>query len=463
MQRGVKAVPHHGYHQVDASPWPALTALCIQWLTVSAVMFFHQYNGAGTILLFAFFRLRYTASLWWRDVTREGILAYHTAKVVNGLQLGMILFIVSEAVFFVGLQWRFMHRRLMPTIQVGMTWPPVGVVPLHWTGLPKTNTQIQLASYFTANAAKHALDNYKKNLCGFYLLVTIGLGVLFMYCQYVEYTSASFTFSDTVYGSAFYLTTGFHGFHVLIGAIYQAVCYVVLPSTTPTKAVAFNQAVTYWHFVDIVWRQQQVLLYVWGSALPAHEIDACADGLCALSVVLSDRKAHLFLTASINFLIFHYIIFIIPMFSFFKVYRDRPVAWGMYQQDPATSVMEGIRDLNRDIHFFLIVILIQVLWLIFRIVYRFHHKSMPVPERFNHHTSLELVWAILPSVIVTAIALPSLSQIFTYDDLVAKPMLTVKVVGRQWYWQYALRESVDFSLRKQREILLQADSNSIYL
>jgi cytochrome c oxidase subunit 3 len=87
-----------------------------------------------------------------------------------------------------------------------------------------------------------------------------------MYCQYVEYTSASFTFSDTVYGSAFYLTTGFHGFHVFIGRVYLAVCYAVLPSTTPTKALAFNLAVLYWHFVDVVWAALLVLLYVWGSA-----------------------------------------------------------------------------------------------------------------------------------------------------------------------------------------------------
>ena len=294
MQTRVNRGPHHGYHLVDPSPWPALTALCMLWLTVSAVRFFHQYAGAGTILLLALSCQTYTASLWWRDVTREGSLNCHTAKVKNGLHLGMVLFIVSEAAFFVGLQWAFMHAALMPTIQVGMSWPPVGIVPLHWTGLPKTNTQIQLASYFTANAAKHALDNNKKNICGVYLLVTIGLGALFMYCQYVEYTSAAFTFSDTVYGSAFYLTTGFHGFHVAIGRIYLAVCYAVQPSTTPTKAVAFNQAVQYWHFVDVVWRAQQVLLYVWGSALPAHEIEACSDGLCALSVVLSDRKAHLF-------------------------------------------------------------------------------------------------------------------------------------------------------------------------
>jgi len=97
------------------------------------------------------------------------------------------------------------------------------------------------------------------------------------------------------------------------------------------------------------------------------------------------------------------------------------------------------------------VILFLVLWLTFRIVRRFHHRRQPVPERFNHHTSLELVWAILPSVIVTLIALPSLTLIFTYDDLVRKPLLTVKVIGRQWYWQYRMKESVDFYLRKETE------------
>ena len=147
-------------------------------------------------------------------------------------------------------------------------------------------------------------------------------------------------------------------------------------------------------------------------------------------------------------------------FNLFKVYGDAPVAWQMYFQDPATSVMEGISDLNADIHFFLVVIQVLVLWLIFRIVYRFHHSSMPVPERFNHHTSLELVWAILPSVIVTLIALPSQSLIFTYDDQVRKPMQTVKVIGRQRYWQYALKESVDFSLRNQTEKQLLSDSSN---
>lgn len=145
------------------------------------------------------------------------------------------------------------------------------------------------------------------------------------------------------------------------------------------------------------------------------------------------------------------------VWNLFKVNADAPVAWQMWFQEPATSVREGITDLNADIQFFLIVILLLVLWLIFRIVYRFHHTSMPVPERFNHHTSLEQVWAILPSVIVTLIALPSLSLIFTYDDQVRKPMLTVKVIGRQWYWSYSLADQVDFSQRKQTEKQLFSD------
>lgn len=150
-------------------------------------------------------------------------------------------------------------------------------------------------------------------------------------------------------------------------------------------------------------------------------------------------------------------------FNLFYVIADAPVAWQVWFQDPATSVMEGITDLNRDIHFFLVVIQLLVLWLIFRIVYRFHHSHQPVAERFNHHTSLEQVWAILPSVIVTLIAQPSLSLIFTYDDLVRKPMQTVKVIGRQWYWQYRLKESVDWSQRKQAEQqLFSNDSIIIY-
>ncbi|KIZ07963.1 cytochrome c oxidase subunit II (mitochondrion) [Monoraphidium neglectum] len=126
-------------------------------------------------------------------------------------------------------------------------------------------------------------------------------------------------------------------------------------------------------------------------------------------------------------------------------FADTPTPWQMGFQDPATASMEGIIDLHHDICFFLLI-LVLVLWVGGRIVTSFHRTQRPETERFTHHTNLELVWSILPSLIVTLIALPSLTLIYTFDDLVAKPALTVKVVGRQWFWSYQMKEHIQQSL-----------------
>nr|YP_009449864.1 cytochrome c oxidase subunit III [Pectinodesmus pectinatus]ANG44801.1 cytochrome c oxidase subunit III [Pectinodesmus pectinatus] len=264
------------------------------WMMVSLVLYFHQYAGAGTLALIAVCSVAYTASVWWRDVHREGVLGFHTRKVKSGLHLGMYLFIWSEAMFFVGLLWAWLHRALMPTIQLGMSWPPLGVVPVHWTGLPKTNTLLLLRSYFTANAAKHAMDSGNKSLCKLQLLNTILLGVLFMYCQYLEYTGAPFTFSDSIFGSSFYLTTGFHGAHVMIGALYLAVCLFLLPTSNKKNCVALDLRILYWHFVDIVWVFLLGIVYIWGSATPTVELQACTDGSSALYSMLHESKRYAF-------------------------------------------------------------------------------------------------------------------------------------------------------------------------
>jgi len=138
---------------------------------------------------------------------------------------------------------------------------------------------------------------------------------------------------------------------------------------------------------------------------------------------------------------------------------DAPTPWQMGFQDPATASMEGIIDLHHDINFFLLVILVLVLWLGARIVTSFHYTQQPMPERFNHHTNLELVWAILPSLIVTLIALPSLTLIYTFDDLVAKPALTVKVLGRQWFWTYQMKEHIQQTLIDPNALLELSMSN----
>lgn len=290
-------VRHHPYHLVDPSPWPLLTSLCVLMLTIAAVLYFHQYEAAGSVLIFATLSLVYTVSLWWRDVMRESRLDCHTAKVKRGLHLGMLLFIVTEAMFFVGMLWAFLHAALMPTVQIGMAWPPVGIVPVKadsWHARPILNTWLLLCSYFTANNAKHALDMGDRSRCGVFLALTIVLGAVFSFYQYLEYTDAAFTFSDSIFGSTFYLATGFHGFHVIVGFVYLTVCLFSLKDASASRSTALDLAVLYWHFVDIVWVFLLVLIYVWGGALSSSGMDLCTDGACLMEALLYEAKLDLF-------------------------------------------------------------------------------------------------------------------------------------------------------------------------
>nr|AWV56963.1 cytochrome c oxidase subunit 3 [Pediastrum duplex] len=288
------AAPHHPYHLVDPSPWPAFTSLCMLWLLVGLVLYFHKYSAGGTVLTMLLLGLIYAISIWWRDVYRESIDGCHTSKVKDGLYLGMVLFIVSEAVFFLGLLWAFLHLALMPTVQIGMAWPPVGIVPVDWTRLPTLNSVLLLASYFTANLAKHAVDSGKMSHCRNMLLLTIFLGVLFSYEQYREYIGLPFTFSDSVYGSTFYLLTGFHGAHVIIGFLYLSVCLATYKMAGPGRSTALDLSILYWHFVDLVWVLIFALLYVWNGSMPTPDVLSCKDSAQVLLTVLRQLRLDLY-------------------------------------------------------------------------------------------------------------------------------------------------------------------------
>jgi cytochrome c oxidase subunit 3 len=297
LHQNYSSTRHHPYHLVDPSPWPVLTSFSALWLTISLVLWFHCYNNAGTLLIGALLCIIYTASLWWRDVIRESRTGYHTPKVKQGINLGMLLFIVTEAMFFVGLLWSFLHAALMPTVQIGMSWPPLGIVPVKadtWHARPILNTWLLLASYFTANNAKSALDNGDSQRSKFFLLVTIALGLLFAVYQYLEYNEAAFTFSDSIFGSAFYLTTGFHTMHVLIGVMYFVVVLFNFKDTTPGNSTALNLSVIYFHFVDIVWVFVLTIVYVWGGATASSGLELCTDGVCVLENLLLDARIDLY-------------------------------------------------------------------------------------------------------------------------------------------------------------------------
>lgn len=295
------SVQHHPFHLVDPSPWPFLTSLSALWLTTGAVLYFHQYTMGGTVLLGAVICLVYTVSLWWRDVMRESRLDCHTAKVKRGLHLGMLFFILTEAMFFIGMLWAFLHAALMPTVQIGMCWPPVGILPVKadsWHARPILNTWLLLASYFTANNAKHKMDVGDTKGCALYLILTIALGAVFSFYQYLEYTDASFTFSDSIFGSTFYLTTGFHGFHVIIGFLYLTVCLLTLTDAGPNRATALDLAVLYWHFVDIVWIFLLVLIYFWGGAVPESSLEMATNGPQQMQVLLNNVSLDAFNTGT---------------------------------------------------------------------------------------------------------------------------------------------------------------------
>ena len=263
-----KGVVTHAYHLVDPSPWPLFGSLSALASTLGGVMYMHSFRGGSTLLMFGLAMLMYTMFVWWRDVIRESTFeGYHTSVVCRGLRYGMILFILSEVMFFVAFFWAFFHSSLAPAVEIGAVWPPKGIDALNPWGVPFLNTLILLSSGAAVTWAHHALRAglFMSTLKG--LLATIILAAVFTSLQGVEYIEAPFTISDGIYGSTFYLATGFHGFHVIIGTVFLTVCCVrhYLGHFTSNHHFGFEAAAWYWHFVDVVWLFLFVSIYWWGG------------------------------------------------------------------------------------------------------------------------------------------------------------------------------------------------------
>lgn len=258
----------HFFHMVTPSPWPFFIALHIFILVLGGVLYMHTYNGGGYLILWGIFNILYIVNLWLRDVIREGTFeGMHTLKVQKNLKTGFALFIITEIMFFFGFFWAFFHCSLAPSIEIGCVWPPVGIIPINPWKLPLFNTFLLLQSgiYITICHMFMRIGSAKK-VYTFYINTLI-CGLLFTIIQVFEYIYAPFTISDGIYGSTFYMLTGFHGFHVLAGSIFIIVCLVrtILGHFTRSHHVGFECAAWYWHFVDVVWLFLFVCVYVWGS------------------------------------------------------------------------------------------------------------------------------------------------------------------------------------------------------
>ena len=259
-------MPRHPFHIVDPRPWPILAALAAFSVAAGFLSWFHE--KSPRLLIIAIVTLSTVAALWWRDVVRERtFIGHHTSYVARGLRLGIALFILSEAMFFFGFFWAFFHRALSPNPEIGCTWPPVGIEPIDPLALPLFNTALLLGSGFTITWSHHALlqANRQEGLRG--LIWTILFGLAFTYVQFQEYKTAPFTIADGVYGSIFFVTTGFHGLHVIIGTTFLLVNLVrhFKYHFSPTHHLGFEFGAWYWHFVDVVWIFLYLCLYWWGG------------------------------------------------------------------------------------------------------------------------------------------------------------------------------------------------------
>lgn len=256
---------NHTFHLVDYRPWPLTGAIGAFSTVAGLVKWFHQYE----INLFALGNLIILLTIyqWWRDISREGTFqGLHTYAVTIGLRWGIILFIISEVFFFISFFWAFFHRSLSPAIELGSMWPPIGIVPFNPFQIPLLNTAILLASGVTVTWAHHSLirNNHSQTTQG--LLFTVTLGIYFSILQAYEYIEAPFTIADAVYGSTFYIATGFHGLHVLIGTTFLIVCLLRHLNYHFSRGhhFGFEAAAWYWHFVDVVWLFLYISIYWWG-------------------------------------------------------------------------------------------------------------------------------------------------------------------------------------------------------
>nr|QTA71647.1 cytochrome c oxidase subunit 3 [Lens contradens] len=253
------------FHVVEQSPWPFFSSVSSVCVMIGLVSWFNDYSL--WFLSFSLVLLLLVLFQWWRDVIREGNQGWHTDRVAKNIRFSMMLFILSEVMFFVSFFWAFFSCSLVPGIEIGGVWPPVGIVPVNPFKLPLLNTAVLLGSGVSVTWAHYSVmaGNRWEGIMS--LSITVLLGVYFSVLQILEYYECSFSISDSVYGSLFYVMTGFHGLHVVIGTLMLVVCLFRCFNYgfSVSRHIGLEVSIWYWHFVDVVWIFLFLCVYWWGS------------------------------------------------------------------------------------------------------------------------------------------------------------------------------------------------------
>lgn len=246
----MRELKNHPFHIVEKTLWPIIVSSGILSLIIGLI-FRDKIDiilGISIVLI--------SSSLWWRDCTREGSREY-TKEVRNGLKLGFILFILSEVLLFISILWAYIHVSLIPSVEIFSRWPGTGIDPLE---LPLLNTVLLLSSGCTITMAHNKIIKGDKNGAKIGISLTVILGIIFIICQGIEYKNSPISISDGIIGSIFYVSTGTHGMHIIVGTVFIIV-------QTLNKGISRNNhlgiefSILYWHFVDIVWIILYILIY----------------------------------------------------------------------------------------------------------------------------------------------------------------------------------------------------------
>ena len=253
------------FHLVEFRPWPLIGSLRAFIIAIGLASWFHTSHILSLIL--GLILILIVIFNWWRDITRESTLqGFHTSFVINGIKWGILLFIASEIIFFLAFFWAFFHRSLRPRAELGCSWPPSALITINPFSIPLLNTAILLGSGVRVTWAHHRLLSCNKNRTCIGLRATVYLGAYFTFLQVIEYSSVPFSISDRVYGRTFFVATGFHGLHVLIGTSFLSVCILRnhFDQFSSDHHFGFEARAWYWHFVDVVWIFLYLCLYWWG-------------------------------------------------------------------------------------------------------------------------------------------------------------------------------------------------------
>lgn len=259
---------NHPYHIVTIRPWPLITSFNIMFFLIGIIKWF--YFLKLDLFFISILTLILSLYQWWRDVVREGTFqGIHTSNIIKNLKIGIILFIISEIFFFISLFWAYFHIALSPRIEIGILWPPKNIIIFNPYDIPLLNSIILITSGITITWSHHSLLSKNLSSAINILIYTIWLRILFSLFQFYEYYQATFTIADSVFGSVFFITTGFHGIHVFIGTLFLIICLIRIINNhfSRNHHIGYEAAIWYWHFVDIVWLFVYIWIYWWSFYL----------------------------------------------------------------------------------------------------------------------------------------------------------------------------------------------------